>query len=82
MEGRYEQKTISTMARTIPRGYRDLCRYSARASRICPYGEVRMTKFVGEGYDDFEYTDFNGNKFANESDWYYNKRILELGVKY
>lgn len=48
----------------------------------CPYGEVRMTEFVGEEYEDYGYTDFNGNKFAKESDWYYNKRILELGVKY
>lgn len=47
----------------------------------CPYGMVQMTKFIGDIYEDYEYTDFNGNKFAKESDWYYNKRILELGVK-
>ena len=48
----------------------------------CPYGELRMTKFVGEAYEDYDYTDFNGNAWAKESDWYYSKRILELGVKY
>ena len=41
-----------------------------------------MTKFVGQEYYDYDYTDFNGNKFAKESDWYYNKRVLEFGGKY
>lgn len=48
----------------------------------CPYGMVQMTKFVGDRYKDYDYVDFNGNKFTKESDWYHNKRILELGVKY
>ena len=48
----------------------------------CPYGEVMMTKFVGAYCEDYEYTDFNRNMWVKESDWYYNKRILELGVKY
>jgi hypothetical protein len=49
------------------------------APDYCPYGEVVYQKFKGEEYEDYDYTDFNGNKFATEQDWYYNKRILELG---
>lgn len=48
----------------------------------CPYGNVEMTNFIGEEYEDYTYSDFNGNSFAKPSDWYYNKRILELGVKH
>ena len=48
----------------------------------CPYGELMMTKFVGEAYEDYDYTDFSMYVWAKESDWYYSKRILELGVKY
>lgn len=47
----------------------------------CPHGIVEMTKFAGSAYEDYEYTDMNGNYFAKETDWYYNKRILELGAK-
>ena len=46
----------------------------------CPWGMVQMTEFVGEEYEDYEYADFNGNTLVRESDWYYNKRILELGA--
>lgn len=46
-----------------------------------PYGMMTMAKFVGEEYEDYCYADFNGNYFTKESDWYYNKRILELGSK-
>lgn len=43
------------------------------------YGRIRFEEFKGEEYEDYDYTGFNGNKFATEQDWYYNKRILELG---
>lgn len=51
------------------------------APDYCPYGVVLMTKFSGEEYEDYEYSDFKVNPYTKESDWFYNKRILDLGVK-
>ena len=44
-------------------------------------GAMLIHSLVGEEYEDYEYSDFNGNPHTKESHWYYNKRILELGVK-
>jgi hypothetical protein len=51
------------------------------APSYCPYGEVVYEKFKGERFDDYDYTDFNGNTWVGEESYYYNKRILELGGK-
>lgn len=52
-----------------------------KAPDYCPYGYVQFVKFVGIGWEDYEYTNFSEILNVNEAAWYYNKRILELGSR-
>lgn len=47
----------------------------------CPYGEVVFEVFRDDPYETYEYTNFVGNKWAKETDYYCNKKYLELGSK-
>jgi len=43
------------------------------------FGDAQPWEFTGNEYGDYEYTDFSGNPFVEETAPYYEKKFLCLG---